>query len=56
MNLDENTPAILHGAAEKPPTPCNHDWKLFDKPTNGGFGTAQAVGWECTLCGEVQEL
>ena len=56
MNLDENTPAILHGAAEKPPTPCNHDWKLFDKPVHVGFGMAQAVGWECTLCGEVQEL
>ena len=35
---------------------CNHDWKLFDKPVHVGFGMAQAVGWECTLCGEVQEL
>ena len=56
MNVDENPPAILNGAAEETTTPCNHRWELFDKPTNGGFGTAQAVGWECTICGEVQEL
>ena len=56
MNVDENPPAILNGAAEETTTPCNHRWELFDKPANGGFGTAQAVGWECTLCGEVQEL
>ena len=56
MNVEANPPAILNGAAEKPPIPCNHDWKLFDKPVNGGFGTAQAVGWECKICGEVQTL
>jgi len=56
MYVDENQHAIHGVAAEETTTPCNHRWELFDKPTNGGFGTAQAVGWECTICGEVQEL
>jgi len=60
MNHENKQPpkygVILKTDPEDGHCQCNHDWKLFDKPANGGFGTAQAVGWECTICGEVQEL
>jgi len=56
MNVEANPPTTHGVATEETSIPCDHDWKLFDKPTNGGFGTAQAVGWECALCKEVQTL
>ena len=55
--MSPNSPALsAYTDPEDGHCQCNHDWELFDKPAHGGFGTAQAVGWGCKICGEVQEL